>query len=85
MRRLACLTVLAAALLPAGTVQAQGPVALGRTLAAAMRAAPGTSGAYVFDATSNTVLFQKRATTPRILASNTKLFTVSAVLAQLGS
>lgn len=62
--------------------------ALGRgiraQLASAMRAAGSASGAYVLDATSHRVLYQSRATAPRILASNTKLFTSSAILARLG-
>ena len=33
---------------------------------------------------AGTVVFQSRASTPRILASNTKLFTASAILAKLG-
>jgi serine-type D-Ala-D-Ala carboxypeptidase/endopeptidase (penicillin-binding protein 4) len=82
MRRLAVLTVLAALLLvPAATAQAQG---IGAQLARAMRHAGSHAGAYVLDATSHKVLFQSRATTPRILASNTKLFTSSAILARLG-
>jgi D-alanyl-D-alanine carboxypeptidase/D-alanyl-D-alanine-endopeptidase (penicillin-binding protein 4) len=85
MRRLACLAVLAALLLPAGAAQAQGEAALKAGLRAAWRGAASASGAYVLNATKGTVLFQSRASTPRILASNTKLFTTSAILAKLGS
>jgi D-alanyl-D-alanine carboxypeptidase/D-alanyl-D-alanine-endopeptidase (penicillin-binding protein 4) len=70
-------------LAPAAAAQAQ--TAVGSQLASAMRHAARSSGAYVLDATTNQVLFQSRATTPRILASNTKLFTSSAILAKLGS
>src|SRR4051812_15645168 len=85
MRRLACLAVLAAVLLPAGAAQAQGEAALKAGLASAWRGAAGASGAYVLNATTSKVLFQSRASTARILASNTKLFTSSAILAKLGS
>jgi D-alanyl-D-alanine carboxypeptidase/D-alanyl-D-alanine-endopeptidase (penicillin-binding protein 4) len=85
MRRLACLAALAAFLLPAGAAQAQGVAALKANLRAAWRGAAPASGAYVLNATKKTVLFQSRASTARILASNTKLFTTSAILAKLGS
>src|SRR3954451_14067196 len=85
MRRLACLAVLAAFLLPAGAAQAQGTAALKAGLRAAWRGAAPSSGAYVLNATKGTVLFQSRAATPRVLASNTKLFTASAILAKLVS
>jgi D-alanyl-D-alanine carboxypeptidase/D-alanyl-D-alanine-endopeptidase (penicillin-binding protein 4) len=49
-----------------------------------MRGAGAHSGAYVRDATTGKVLFSSHSTTPRILASNTKLFTSSAILAKLG-
>jgi D-alanyl-D-alanine carboxypeptidase/D-alanyl-D-alanine-endopeptidase (penicillin-binding protein 4) len=55
------------------------------SLASAWRGAAGSSGAYVLDATSGKILYQSRASTARILASNTKLFTTSAILAKLGS
>jgi len=82
MRRLALpAAVLAAFLALAGGAQAR---TIRAQLASAMRGAGHSAGAYVFDATSRQVLFSSRATTPRILASNTKLFTSSAILAQLG-
>src|SRR5882672_10146134 len=37
----------------------------------------GSSGALVLDASSNRVLFSRKAGRPRILASNSKLFTTS--------
>jgi D-alanyl-D-alanine carboxypeptidase/D-alanyl-D-alanine-endopeptidase (penicillin-binding protein 4) len=82
MRRFALFAALATAFLAlaagaqARTIQA--------TLAGAMRGAGAHAGAYVFDATSGRVLFSSRSSTPRILASNTKLFTSSAILARLG-
>jgi serine-type D-Ala-D-Ala carboxypeptidase/endopeptidase (penicillin-binding protein 4) len=85
MRRLALLALLAAFLLPSGAAQAQGEAALKAGLRATWRGAAASSGAYVLNATKGTVLFQSRASTPRILASNTKLFTTSAILAKLGS
>jgi D-alanyl-D-alanine carboxypeptidase/D-alanyl-D-alanine-endopeptidase (penicillin-binding protein 4) len=42
----------------------------------------GKSGAMVFDPATNTVLFSRKARRPRILASNTKLFTTSTALAR---
>ena len=82
MRRLALFAVLAAAFLAlAGGAQAR---SLNATLAAAMRGAGHHAGAYVLDATSKRVLFSSHSSTPRILASNTKLFTSSAILARLG-
>lgn len=82
MRRLALLPALLALLLvPAAAAHAQ---SLGAQLAKAMRGAGSHAGAYVRDATTGQVLFSSRATTPRTLASNTKLFTSSAILARLG-
>lgn len=82
MRRLALLAAALAALLAlAGGAQAR---TIRAQLASEMRGAGHSAGAYVFDATSRRVLFSSHATTRRILASNTKLFTSSAILAQLG-
>ncbi|HEY2599946.1 MAG TPA: D-alanyl-D-alanine carboxypeptidase/D-alanyl-D-alanine-endopeptidase [Thermoleophilaceae bacterium] len=82
MRRFALAAALGAGLLvPAGAAHAS---SIQAQLAAAMRGAGSHSGAYVRDATSGQVLFSSRASTPRILASNTKLFTSSAILARLG-
>src|SRR5436305_9779633 len=82
MRRFALFAALAAAVLaPAGAAQAR---TIGAQLASQMRGAGHSAGAYVFDATTGQVLFSSNATTPRILASNTKLFTSSAILAKLG-
>jgi serine-type D-Ala-D-Ala carboxypeptidase/endopeptidase (penicillin-binding protein 4) len=40
----------------------------------------GRSGAFVMDASSNRVLFSRKARRPRILASNSKIFTTSTAL-----
>ena len=58
--------------------------ALGGKLAAAMRPAGGASGAYVVNADSGRVVFRRRHTRARILASNTKIFTTAAALARFG-
>ena len=85
------LAVLAAGLLPAppALAQATAPApgaesSLGRTLAAALRSAGASSGAYVVNADSGRVVFRRRQAQARILASNTKLFTTSAALARFG-
>src|SRR5262245_47463626 len=44
----------------------------------------GRSGAMVFDAATGQTLFARKPRTPRILASNSKLFTTSAALAKFG-
>jgi D-alanyl-D-alanine carboxypeptidase/D-alanyl-D-alanine-endopeptidase (penicillin-binding protein 4) len=81
MRRLAPAFVLLLALGTASAAQAGG---IRAQLASAMHRAGRSSGAYVLDATSGHVLYSSRPTVPRILASNTKLFTSSAILARLG-
>ena len=68
---------------PAHSVQ-RAESALGAKLAAAMRPGGGASGAYVVNADSGRVVFSRRHDQPRILASNTKLFTTSATLARFG-
>src|SRR5436190_18613431 len=56
-------------------------------LATQMRATGGASGAFVvdLDATSGSQLFSWASKTPRILASNTKLFTTAAFLERYGA
>jgi D-alanyl-D-alanine carboxypeptidase/D-alanyl-D-alanine-endopeptidase (penicillin-binding protein 4) len=76
---LACLLV---ALL-APSASAQTPVQ--RALTAAMRAAGGASGAYAVDVTHHRELFSWNSSSRRILASNTKLFTLSAALDRFGT
>jgi D-alanyl-D-alanine carboxypeptidase/D-alanyl-D-alanine-endopeptidase (penicillin-binding protein 4) len=81
MRR-AVLTLLAVAfLLPAGAAQAD----LKSSLTRYMRLAGGSSGAYVVNLSTGAKVFAWKAGTPRILASNTKLFTSSAALARFGT
>lgn len=89
--RIALLLALAVA-----TVAACAPTALARAgrsadaglaarLAGAMRGAGAWSGAYVVNATGGQPVFRWRENTPRILASNTKLFTTSAALVRYGT
>jgi D-alanyl-D-alanine carboxypeptidase/D-alanyl-D-alanine-endopeptidase (penicillin-binding protein 4) len=82
MRR-ALLTLLAACtlLIPAEAAQAS----LGSTLRRTMSQAGSASGAYVVDLSTGRKVFAWHARTPRILASNTKLFTSTAALARFGT
>jgi serine-type D-Ala-D-Ala carboxypeptidase/endopeptidase (penicillin-binding protein 4) len=81
MRR-AVLTLLAVAfLLPAQVAQAD----LKSSLTRYMRLAGSASGAYVYDISAHKQVFAWRAGTPRILASNTKLFTSAAALVRFGT
>jgi D-alanyl-D-alanine carboxypeptidase/D-alanyl-D-alanine-endopeptidase (penicillin-binding protein 4) len=81
MRR-AVLTLLAVALLlPAQAAQAD----LKSSLTRYMRLAGSSSGAYVYDISAGKPVFAWRAGTPRILASNTKLFTSAAALTRFGT
>jgi serine-type D-Ala-D-Ala carboxypeptidase/endopeptidase (penicillin-binding protein 4) len=82
MRRLT-LILLAALLvaLPAEAAQADTAGSLTRYMQLAGRA----SGAYVANLSTGETVFAWRAGTPRILASNTKLFTSSAALARFGT
>jgi D-alanyl-D-alanine carboxypeptidase/D-alanyl-D-alanine-endopeptidase (penicillin-binding protein 4) len=57
---------------------------LSSSLEKQMRAAGSYSGAVVVDAESGKTLFAWKPNTPRVLASNTKLFTTSAALARFG-
>lgn len=59
--------------------------ALRPKLAAAMRPAGLSSGAYAVNVDSGRVVFKLRHTRARVLASNTKLFTTSAALARFGA
>src|SRR3954470_11876669 len=81
-RRLLPIAVFAAILSPvAGTASA---ASLKTNLKRAMAGAGSSSGAFVMDAASGRTIFSRRGTTPRILASNTKLFTSAAVLGRYG-
>ena len=85
IRRL-LVSLLAAALLalvPA-SASASPESGLQRSLTRVMRASWAASGAYVADAQTGRRLFSWSAATPRILASNTKLFTAGAALARRG-
>jgi D-alanyl-D-alanine carboxypeptidase/D-alanyl-D-alanine-endopeptidase (penicillin-binding protein 4) len=57
---------------------------LSASLGSAMGSSGSWSGAYVYNATNGRPVFAWRHTTPRILASNTKLFTTAAALARFG-
>jgi D-alanyl-D-alanine carboxypeptidase/D-alanyl-D-alanine-endopeptidase (penicillin-binding protein 4) len=71
--------------LPAGAVaQSSADRTLARSLTTQMRAAGPYSGAYVLNATDRGTLFKWKSDTPRVLASNTKLFTAAATLDSLG-
>lgn len=63
---------------------AAGAATLKQTLSRAMSGAGSYSGAYVMDSDTGKILFSRRSTTPRSLASNTKLFTSAAVLGRYG-
>jgi serine-type D-Ala-D-Ala carboxypeptidase/endopeptidase (penicillin-binding protein 4) len=81
MRR-ALLTLLAlSALLPVQAAQAD----LKSSLTTQMRQAGSYSGAYVTNVTTGEQTFAWRAGVPRVLASNTKLFTAAAALARFGT
>jgi D-alanyl-D-alanine carboxypeptidase/D-alanyl-D-alanine-endopeptidase (penicillin-binding protein 4) len=81
MRR-ALLTLLAlSALLPVQAAQAD----LKSSLTSQIRHAGSHSGAYVTNVTTGEQVFAWRAGVPRVLASNTKLFTAAAALARFGT
>ena len=85
MRRAALLVIALLAPLPA-TAAAQDETPLVKRLARYMRAAGPYSGAYVFEVSGERphAVFRWRQRTPRILASNTKLFTTTTALARFG-
>jgi D-alanyl-D-alanine carboxypeptidase/D-alanyl-D-alanine-endopeptidase (penicillin-binding protein 4) len=78
--------VLACILLAAAVPQAApaSEASLKRTLTGAMRSAGPYSGAWVRNATDGRTLFHWRAGSPRVLASNVKIFTTSAALDRFG-
>ena len=59
--------------------------ALRDDLARSMRSAGASSGAFVQNASTGKVVFRWSQARPRILASNTKLFTTAAALARFGT
>lgn len=82
----ATLLAVVAALLTALTAPAGADErGLSARLGGAMGSAGGWSGAYVYNADSGRPVFAWRHATPRILASNTKLFTTAAALARFGT
>ena len=84
--RLVLFLLLGAALLgSAAPAQAQSESGLNRKLAANMGAAGAHSGAFVVNTTDNRRVFAWKRGTPRILASNTKLFTTATALARFGT
>jgi serine-type D-Ala-D-Ala carboxypeptidase/endopeptidase (penicillin-binding protein 4) len=85
MRRASLLVIALLAVLPA-TAAAQDESMIVKRLARYMRAAGPYSGAYVVDVSGERprAIFRWRQKTPRILASNTKLFTTTAALARFG-
>jgi serine-type D-Ala-D-Ala carboxypeptidase/endopeptidase (penicillin-binding protein 4) len=81
---LGCLA-LAAALWPAAPAAAlTADSSLAASLARSMRPAGGGSGAIVVDETDGRVLFALRPDTPRVPASNQKLYTTSTALLRYG-
>jgi D-alanyl-D-alanine carboxypeptidase/D-alanyl-D-alanine-endopeptidase (penicillin-binding protein 4) len=86
MRRLALLVIALLAVLPASAA-AQDEATMVKRLARYMRSAGAYSGAYVADVSGDKprAVFRWRQHTPRILASNTKLFTTTAALARYGT
>jgi serine-type D-Ala-D-Ala carboxypeptidase/endopeptidase (penicillin-binding protein 4) len=72
------------ALVPAAAAQTSDST-LAKRLAAQMRGAGASSGAYVVNTTDDRVVLRVRHTRARILASNTKLFTTATALARFGT
>src|SRR5688500_11994235 len=85
MRRLALLVSALLSMLPA-TAAAQDEPTMVKRLARHMRAAGPYSGAYVVEVSGDRphAVFRWRQRTPRILASNAKLFTTTAALSRFG-
>ncbi|MBA3261792.1 MAG: D-alanyl-D-alanine carboxypeptidase/D-alanyl-D-alanine-endopeptidase [Thermoleophilaceae bacterium] len=81
MRRAVLILLAVVLLLPAEAAQAD----LKSSLTRYMRLAGSQAGAYVVNLSTGEKVFAWRAGTPRILASNTKLFTSSAALARFGT
>jgi D-alanyl-D-alanine carboxypeptidase/D-alanyl-D-alanine-endopeptidase (penicillin-binding protein 4) len=82
VRRTLTLVCVLSALVAA--VPAVASASLAGTLNGAMHSAGSQSGAYVLNATTGKAVFRYRHMTPRVLASNTKLFTTTAALARFG-
>jgi D-alanyl-D-alanine carboxypeptidase/D-alanyl-D-alanine-endopeptidase (penicillin-binding protein 4) len=86
MRRIALLAIALLALLPAAAA-AQDRALMVKRLTGQMRFAGAYSGAYVVNVSGDSPrpVFRWRESTPRILASNTKLFTTTAALERFGT
>lgn len=82
--RTICALTLALTLIPAAEAAAQSEDALPDKLRSAMRAAGASSGAYVVNADTGREVFRYRHDRPRVLASNTKIYTTAAALARFG-
>jgi len=78
-------TALLSALLAALAAAPAAHASLQSRLESSMRAAGSFSGAYVENVTAGRTVFRHRHTSPRILASNTKLYTTAAALARFGT
>lgn len=84
-RALACLSLgLSLSLFGTPALALGDEAALPTALARAMGPAGSSSGAQVVNADTGRTVFSWRHTTPRILASNTKLYTTAAALARYG-
>jgi D-alanyl-D-alanine carboxypeptidase/D-alanyl-D-alanine-endopeptidase (penicillin-binding protein 4) len=81
MRRALLILLALSALVPLEAAQAS----LKSSLTLQMRQAGGQSGAYVKNLSTGEQVFAWRAGVPRVLASNTKLFTSAAALARFGT
>lgn len=79
-----CLAALAFPALGGPAGAAANEAGLRPNLDRSMRAAGSSSGAYVQNVTTGRTVFRSRPSTPRILASNTKLYTTAAALARFG-
>jgi D-alanyl-D-alanine carboxypeptidase len=82
MRRIALFLT---ACILAAPATAAADAALVRKLSRQMRFSGAHSSAYVVNASRGETVFGWKQKTPRILASNTKLFTTAAALARYGS
>ena len=85
MRRFASLVAALAFVAVPVQAQAAADPALVAKLGRYMRAAGSQSGAYVVNLTDSETVFGSRQGKPRILASNTKLFTTATALARFGT
>ena len=85
MRRFASLVAALAFVAVPVQAQAAADPALVAKLGRYMRAAGSQSGAYVVNLTDAETVFGSRQGKPRILASNTKLFTTATALARFGT